>query len=93
MFGSWNYLTNLEYHYNGRVYLTWRPDYYHVRHVIGTAQSIACMVIDIISQVEFHLTIVYAFITREDKRELWQHLESISGGMWGILIQYCMQMT
>lgn len=33
MFGGWEYVTNLEAHYNGRVWITWKPDYYHITPV------------------------------------------------------------
>ncbi|XP_060182858.1 uncharacterized protein LOC132612786 [Lycium barbarum] len=28
MFGGWNHINNLDYHYNGRIWITWRPDFY-----------------------------------------------------------------
>lgn len=30
LFGGWHYITNLESHYNGRLWLTWRQHYYSV---------------------------------------------------------------
>lgn len=70
MFGGWPYLTNLDYHYNGRVFLTWRPNYYHIRQLIGTTQSITCLVTDSTTQIEFQQTAAYAINTKEERREL-----------------------
>ncbi|XP_060211648.1 uncharacterized protein LOC132639195 [Lycium barbarum] len=81
MFGGWEYLTNLDHHYNGRIYLSWRSDYYQVGLVTGSAQSITCIVRDKVSQLEFQLTIVYGFNTKEERRELWSQLESLSAGV------------
>ncbi|XP_019262934.1 PREDICTED: uncharacterized protein LOC109240719 [Nicotiana attenuata] len=81
MFEGWKYITNLHHHYNGRVVVAWRPDYYQVRYISGTAQSITCLVTDVVLQKEFYMTTVYAFNTRDERRSLWQHLESMSGGI------------
>ncbi|XP_019237733.1 PREDICTED: uncharacterized protein LOC109217895 [Nicotiana attenuata] len=81
MFGGWKYITNLDQHYNGRVVVAWRPDYYQVKYISGTAQSITCLVTDVVMQKEFYMTTVYAFNTREERRSLWRHLESMSGGI------------
>ncbi|XP_075104495.1 uncharacterized protein LOC142178570 [Nicotiana tabacum] len=81
MFGGWKYITNLDHHYNGRVVVAWRPDYYQVKYISGTAQSITGLVTDVVLQKEFYITVVYAFNTREERRSLWQHLESMSGGI------------
>nr|XP_016513402.1 PREDICTED: uncharacterized protein LOC107830381 [Nicotiana tabacum] len=79
MLGGWNYITNLEYHYNGRVVIACRPDYYQVRYISGTAQSITCLATDVVFQKEYYMTVVYVFNTREERRSLWQYLESMSG--------------
>ncbi|KAM3237405.1 hypothetical protein P3L10_012434 [Capsicum annuum] len=42
MFACWSYVTNLEEHYNGRICLTWRPDYYRVSTISKNAQQITC---------------------------------------------------
>uniref|UniRef100_A0A1S3YZT0 Endonuclease/exonuclease/phosphatase domain-containing protein n=1 Tax=Nicotiana tabacum TaxID=4097 RepID=A0A1S3YZT0_TOBAC len=81
MFGGWKYITNLEHHYNGRVVVAWRPDYYQVRYISGTAQSITCLVTDVVQQNEFYMIAVYAFNIKKERRSLWQHLESMNGGI------------
>ncbi|KAM3290756.1 hypothetical protein P3S67_019045 [Capsicum chacoense] len=40
MFAGWSYVTNLEELYNGRIWITWRPDYYKVSTIFQTAQQI-----------------------------------------------------
>lgn len=47
MFEGWNYITNLEAHYNGRVLIAWRPDYNKVVHVNVEAQIVTCKVLHI----------------------------------------------
>lgn len=38
MFGGWEYITNLESHHNGRIWLSWRPDYYKVIPITSSVQ-------------------------------------------------------
>ncbi|XP_070038256.1 uncharacterized protein LOC142167387 [Nicotiana tabacum] len=59
MFEGWNYITNLEAHYNGRVLIAWRPDYNKVNYIIS---------------------FVYAFNTKEERRTLWQEIITLSSG-------------
>ncbi|KAH0696002.1 hypothetical protein KY289_013484 [Solanum tuberosum] len=33
LFGGWSYITNLVEHYNGRIWIIWRPDYYKVNTI------------------------------------------------------------
>lgn len=42
LFGGWQYVTSLAQHYNGRIWITWRQDYYHVVPATTTAQVITC---------------------------------------------------
>ncbi|KAH0678961.1 hypothetical protein KY284_020046 [Solanum tuberosum] len=78
MFGGWNYVTNLQYHYNGRVWLSWRPDFFTVTYTNGMAQAITCMMLNISLQVEFTLTVVNALNTRKERKNLWSYLGSVS---------------
>lgn len=88
MFAGCSYITNLECHYNGRIMIFWRNDYYQVTKVTGEAQSITCLVEDKVAHTKFHMTTVYAFNTREERRLLWNHLWNQSIGIsrpWIIL--------
>ena len=58
MFGGWQYLTNLESHYNGRILLVWRPDYYKVELVGSSTQMLTCKVCYIPLQLTFLVSIV-----------------------------------
>ncbi|XP_070021780.1 uncharacterized protein [Nicotiana sylvestris] len=78
MFVGWKYLTNLEYHYNGRIWITWRPDYYKVILMSMLAQVIKCEVHHIPLQMTFELCYVYALNTREERKDLWDKLVSHS---------------
>lgn len=41
LFGGWKYLTNLDHHYNGRIWITWKPDQYHLVPV-SMNQAVTC---------------------------------------------------
>lgn len=78
LFGGQIYTTNLDSHYNGRIWITWRPDYYIVRPIDITAQVVTCVVQHIPSRLKFIMSFVYAFNTREERKELWSTLEKYS---------------
>ncbi|XP_060175300.1 uncharacterized protein LOC132606018 [Lycium barbarum] len=78
MFSGWNYVTNLNHHYNGRVWLTWRPGLYQVHQISGNAQAITCQVTSNTINVPFYLTVVYAYNTRKERKELWRYMEDVS---------------
>ncbi|XP_060202744.1 uncharacterized protein LOC132631162 [Lycium barbarum] len=78
LFGGWDYITNLEAHYNGRILIIWRPDYYTVVPITINAQVVTCEVRYIPSQVTFEVSFVYALNTREERRLLWENLEAHS---------------
>lgn len=73
MFSGWKLLTNLEMRYNGRIWLTWRVDYFKVTLRSMNAQAITCEVHDITQQRTFLLTVVYS---REGGKELWKYLKT-----------------
>ncbi|KAH0698625.1 hypothetical protein KY284_012840 [Solanum tuberosum] len=80
LFGGWSYTTNLVEHYNGRIWIIWRPDYYKVNTIDMTTQHITCEVFYIPLQLSFALTFVYAFNTREERRGLWSNLVTYHRG-------------
>ncbi|XP_070013891.1 uncharacterized protein [Nicotiana sylvestris] len=80
MFGGWRNVTNLEKYYNGRIVVTWRPDYYNMVVVCKTPQSITCKVVYIPLQMTFVVTFVYAFNTKEENREFWSSLVEYQAG-------------
>lgn len=57
--------------------IVWRPDYFQVIYLSGNAQAITCKVIHTSLSVTFLLTVVYAYNTKEDMKELWEYLETI----------------
>ncbi|XP_060200824.1 uncharacterized protein LOC132629104 [Lycium barbarum] len=69
-----NHITNLDAHYNGRIWITWRPDYYRLVPVSITAQVVTCEVLYIPMQLKFVLSFVYAFNTKEERKTLWESL-------------------
>lgn len=40
MFSGWNNINNRRKHYNGRIWISWRPDYYTIQLKMSTAQGI-----------------------------------------------------
>lgn len=67
MFGGWKYIHNLENHYNGRILVSWRPDYYKVCQIKTAAQEITFEVEYISQKLNFMVTFVYDFNTREER--------------------------
>lgn len=70
MFGGWEFITNLQHHYNGRIWLTWRPDVFQVVEESSSAQAVTFWVIHNGVRIPFILTVVYAFNTSEDMKDL-----------------------
>ncbi|PHT68088.1 hypothetical protein T459_27575 [Capsicum annuum] len=42
LFGGWESVNNIDYHYNGRIMVCWRPDYYNIVPLHLSAQAITC---------------------------------------------------
>lgn len=74
MIGGWSFVTNLFNHYNGRICITWRPDYFIIVPITMADQMITCEVEYISLQVTFHLFFVDAHNTKEERKELWRSL-------------------
>nr|XP_009600461.1 uncharacterized protein LOC104095915 [Nicotiana tomentosiformis] len=74
-FSGWRYTTNLNYHYNGRIVVVWRPHFYRVTPLSMNAQVLSFEVYYIPLQVTFGVSFVYAFNTKEERRGLWEYLE------------------
>ncbi|OIS98432.1 hypothetical protein A4A49_60914, partial [Nicotiana attenuata] len=78
MFNGREYITNLEVHYNGRIWLTWSPDYFQVSVINVTAQAVTCRVTNICEQTNYIMTIVYEYNSKEERKEFWSYLRDIS---------------
>ncbi|XP_070052661.1 uncharacterized protein [Nicotiana tomentosiformis] len=74
LFTGWKHITNLDCHYNGRIWVTWRPDYYQIVLKYKSAQLITCEVLNIPLQLSFEITFVYVLNTKEERRILWEDL-------------------
>lgn len=70
MFNGWKFTTNLDMHYNGRIWLTWRPDYFQVIVKRMNAQAVTCEIYNITKQKLFLLTVVYAYKSKDERKEL-----------------------
>ncbi|OIT34460.1 hypothetical protein A4A49_66105, partial [Nicotiana attenuata] len=78
MFSGWNNINNLGEHYNGRIWISWRPDYYKIQPKMRTAQVITCEITYVPLKLQFMLSRVYAHNTREERKELWETLVQLS---------------
>lgn len=58
MFGVWQYITNLEHHYNGRIWITWKSNFYHIVPIRMYAQAVTCEVCYVPLQMYFLVTFV-----------------------------------
>lgn len=74
IFEGWQYITNLDAHYNGRVLIGWRPDFYNIVPIIIDAQIVTCEVKYIPTQITCIISFVYAFNTKEERKTLWTEL-------------------
>lgn len=76
MFARCKYTTNLENHYNNRIWLTWRHDYYQVNPISKTAQQITCEVMFLPFQIAFEISYVRKIgkSCGKVRKELWESL-------------------
>lgn len=72
MFVGWKFDTNLDNHYNGRIWVTWRPNYYRVNTLMKITQLITCEAMCLPLQISFEISYVYDFNTMEERKELWK---------------------
>ncbi|KAG5604639.1 hypothetical protein H5410_026131, partial [Solanum commersonii] len=68
------FITSLVSHYNGRIWITWRLDYYTVTLIESTSQLITCEMRSVPMQQTFIMIMVYAYNTKEGRKELWDSL-------------------
>ncbi|XP_075080662.1 uncharacterized protein LOC142166136 [Nicotiana tabacum] len=62
------------------VWVVWRPDIYNVTIKGIISQAISCQATFVPLQLIFLITFVYAYNLKEDRKELWKYLCSISQG-------------
>lgn len=77
LFGGWEFVTNLSHHYNGRVWITWRPDCFQVVLISSIDQAVTGQVYHVKLRTTYLLTVVYAFNTQDERRSLWEYLEEM----------------
>lgn len=58
---NWSWIFNYDYHANGRIWIGWDPDLWHISVHSKSAQQITCLVTFIEKQMHFMVTFVYAF--------------------------------
>ncbi|XP_070057680.1 uncharacterized protein [Nicotiana tomentosiformis] len=60
------------------IWLIWDTNAYKIEVVKKAAQIIHCSVVSRNQQIEYEMTIVYGYNTVEQRRDLWQQLNSLS---------------
>ncbi|KAH0781412.1 hypothetical protein KY290_001010 [Solanum tuberosum] len=80
MFPGWEYITNLEHHYNGRIWVTWRPDYFQTIVVSMMDQAVTCEILNICGRTRFYLTMIYGHNSKKGRTVLWNYLSVTNQG-------------
>lgn len=75
---SWSWQFNYENHYNGRIWVGWDANIWHLTVHSKSAQTITCFITHIEKQVHFYITFVYALYTPQQRMLLWDDLVSLS---------------
>ncbi|XP_074290733.1 uncharacterized protein LOC141617431 [Silene latifolia] len=84
---SWCITTNTQLHKGGRVWILWNPTMFNVQILQYDAQFIHLLAMDLESRSHFTLTMVYAYIGTQERKELWDKLCQIkcqTRGPWVI---------
>ncbi|XP_074291154.1 uncharacterized protein LOC141617925 [Silene latifolia] len=77
-FSGYNLVHNNDSHYNGRVWIFWKPHILTLTVLHQSPQHMHCLLLHIASQKLIEVTFIYAFNARQDTRELWDQLISTS---------------
>lgn len=71
MFFGWGSFINNMHHPRGRVWVVWRPQFFHVDIITSTAQAVHCKVRKIGSPQILYFTFVYGYNQEEQRQDLW----------------------
>ncbi|XP_074306148.1 uncharacterized protein LOC141641382 [Silene latifolia] len=89
---NWEFVTNIDYHHGGRIWLLWKANMVSVDILEMTAQYIHTKVKDKINGRCFYATFVYGFNKIEERVPLWNDLIRIQVQdlvlFWGISIMF-----
>ncbi|XP_074304670.1 uncharacterized protein LOC141639442 [Silene latifolia] len=77
-FPGYNLVHNNANHYNGRIWIFWKPNVLSLTVLHKSAQHMHCLLLHIASQKSIEVTFVYAFNARLDRNELWEQILGIS---------------
>nr|XP_004253227.1 uncharacterized protein LOC101244567 [Solanum lycopersicum] len=78
---GWQVLYNYVDSPNGRIWLKWDDNWYEVKKINSSAQMLHCQVNERSKGYQFILTVVYGFNTVEQKKSLWNEMESMAKGI------------
>lgn len=74
---NWSYIDNYNHHVNGRIWILWDSAKVAIQPVVSDAQFIHCKLSGIDGTFINWLTAIYAFNHLEDRKRLWDVLETL----------------
>lgn len=86
MFRDWPVIDNYDAAPNGRIWVAWNPRIWDIKVVSSCAQAILREVVSLPSCVRFHLVVVYAYNTQEQRKELWNFIDDTCNKISGNLL-------
>lgn len=75
MFKGWCFTSNIAWHKGGRITVTWDPQAFRIRKIIGHSQFIHLEVTMAGTEENFDMTIIYAYNKELQRRSLWRELK------------------
>lgn len=88
MFQGWGSFINNSRHPLGRIWVVWKPQMFDVQVQFVTSQMVHCWVRQLDTGDSYYLTFIYGLNTDTERKELWDAMRSIAGGMtipWSLL--------
>ncbi|XP_074315663.1 uncharacterized protein LOC141651871 [Silene latifolia] len=85
-FGNWVVITNYSHHYNGRIWVFLNPVFVSITHTSKDAQFIHLHLHHFVSNLDFHLSLVYGSNNASERESPWQGLSrSFTTDPWLVL--------
>ena len=77
----WKMLHNYTDSPNGRIWLVWDDNWYVIKMINSSAQLLHCQVNERSKDYQFILTVVYGFNKVDQRKSLWQEMNTMSKGI------------
>ena len=75
LLAGWQWLHNFDTGYHGRIWIAWKPQYFHVELLGKSSQHMHCKVLNHQSSHIFYMTFVYAHNQEGLRSPLWEELK------------------